>query len=227
MPKPMLCRPPPAAPKRDRAVTDARAGSVHFEHIRSRGRGGGNSACRTGYVGIRGAIQGDAVTDSGAQKCGVNKCRAGGVDLGQKPCGRSRRDRTHQGKREAGADQRLRGSGDIRVAGLIDGDGASPIVAAPAQKGRVEQRGAGGIEFRHKCVGSVMESVLRSSRGNGESCGVGVSGDIRIAGTVYGDAAADIDLAATKNSRIERRGAGGIHLDHEHISAAARSAYAR
>src|SRR5206468_3869760 len=116
----------------------------------------------TRYPGVTGRVHGDVETlifAAAAQVGGVDQRGSRGVELGDE--GISFEDRSgvapavsplerSRGCREVGRASVAR---QVGVAGRVHSDPRARLIAAAAEVGGVDQRGAGCIELRHTCVG--------------------------------------------------------------------------
>ena len=107
--------------------------------------------------------------------------------------------------------RRVRDPGDVGGARCVDFDGEADVWQRAAEVRRVDEAGAGGIEFRD-------ESIIRSEavrvpeqwvhrREVDRRC---ASGDVRVSGPVHGDSAGDVVAAASDVRRI-----GDLRIDDE------------
>ena len=119
------------------------------------------------------------------------------------------------GHREVG---RGRASGEPRVARRIEDDAADEVVRRSADERRVDQRRTGRVELRHVAVAVVERRVVRTrcDRPVGRR---GAAGDVGVAGTVDGHAAAAVEVTAAEVGRVDERRTGRVELRQGRVEA--------
>ena len=135
----------------------------------------------------------------------IEQARAGGIELG------------HEGIRtalvrligvEGGKIRRLRQSGNVRVAGRVDGDGGGCVVAVATQIRGVHEARSAGVQLGHE--GLARARRRHRAGGMGKVRRLREARYVGVTGGVDGDGHSGVDAAAAKVGRVVEDG-----IDHE------------
>ena len=105
-------------------------------------------------------------------------------------------------------------AGDVGVAGRVDGDGQAVVDVESAEERRVDQRRASGVQLGNEGVvlidaaaraGIDIERAIERAAGRRETRGLGLAGDVDVAGGVDGDRAAPVEIAPADERRVDER----------------------
>ncbi len=211
----------------DEGVPVAGAGGLHRAGGRGEVRGGGEAA----DVGHARGVEGDglrAVVGGAAEEGGVERAAAGGVELGDEAVpggvgGVAERRQEGVGGGEVG---RPGHADDVGVAGGVQGDGLAVVVGGAAEVGRVDECGAGGIEFGDVGVPAPAGGGLVGvDEGEVEvAAAPGEAGEVGVARGIDGDALAVVVGGAAEVGRVGEGGGaalGGVELGDEDVPGAA------
>jgi hypothetical protein len=172
----------------DEGVVAAVVGEVGADKNRKGGlvgKGGADEMGATG--GVDGEAEGKIVVGA-ADVAAVDQGRPGWIEFGDERVLRAIVGEVGPDENRKGG---LRGVGvaaDVGVAGRVDGDAASQVVAVAPNVADIEQGRAGGIDFGNKPVAArVMRQVGTTGHRKAGLRGLGVADDVGVARGIDGD----------------------------------------
>ncbi len=197
---------------------------------RCSGEVGGQRPASDIYVSTR--IDGDGkrgIIERAAEECRKNQLRAGRIQLGhERIAGAEPRSivavrppdlsatSAKTGLERSGSDGKITReshSGDVSIPVRIDGDGPGGVVSGATEESGIDKLRAGWIEFRDERVAEAVARIpcraaevrLQGARRRGEVRGVGISGDVSVAGGIHRDARGHVIAGSSKICHVDDR----------------------